>query len=50
MDKTALNAQLVTTRLKRGFYFLKSVECGRSDVRKNLVANEEYKQLDFSAC
>jgi len=28
MHKTALNAQLVTTRLKRGFYQLKSVDCG----------------------
>jgi len=25
MDKTALNVQLVTTRLKRSFYHLKSV-------------------------
>ena len=32
MDKTALNAHLVTTRLKRGFYHLKSVvdqTCGK---------------------
>ena len=27
MNKTALNAQLVTTQLKRGFYHLKSVDC-----------------------
>jgi len=27
MNKTALNVQLVTTRLKRGFYHLKSVDC-----------------------
>ena len=43
MDKTALEAQLVTTRLKCGFYHLKSVDCGRSDVWKSfdLVANEK---------
>jgi len=32
MDKTALNANLVTTRLKRGFYHLKSAVdqmCGK---------------------
>jgi len=32
MDKTALNAHLVTTRLKRGFYHLKSAigqMCGK---------------------
>jgi len=46
MDKTVLNAHLVTTRLKRGFYHLKI--CGRSDVWKNfgLVANERNDQLD----
>ena len=47
MNKTALNAQLVTTRLKRGFYFLKSVECGRSDVRKNLVELKSISSLIF---
>jgi len=31
MDKTTLNAQLVTTELKCVFYHLKSVDCGRSD-------------------
>jgi len=35
MNKTALNTQLVTTQLKRGFYHLKSVDCGRSDVWKS---------------
>jgi len=30
MDKTTLNAQLITTELKRVFYHLKSVECERS--------------------
>jgi len=34
MDKTALNAQLVTTGLKRVFYHLKSVDCGRSNLWK----------------
>jgi len=32
MDKTTLNAQLVTTLLKRGFYHLKSADdqmCGK---------------------
>jgi len=32
MDKTTLNAQLVTTRLKRGFHHIKSAEdlmCGK---------------------
>jgi len=32
MDKTALKAQLVKTGLKRVFYHLKSVDCGRSDL------------------
>jgi len=27
MNKTAFNARVVTTRLKRGFYHLKSVDC-----------------------
>jgi len=48
MDKTALNAYLVTTRLKRGFYHLKSAVdqmCG-----KILVANERNDQLDFDMC
>jgi len=35
MDKTALNAQLVTTLWKRGFYHLKSVDCRRSDLWKS---------------
>jgi len=35
MDETAFNAQLVTTRLKRGFCHLKSVDCRRSDVWKS---------------
>jgi len=35
MDKTTLNAQLVTTGLKRFFYHLKSVGCGRSDLCKS---------------
>jgi len=36
MDKTALNAQpQVTTGLKRVFYHLKSVDCGRSDLWKS---------------
>jgi len=34
MYKTTFNAQLVTSRLKRGFYHLKSVDCGRLDVWK----------------
>jgi len=32
MDKTTLNAQLVTTGLKRVFYHLKSVDCEKSDL------------------
>jgi len=42
-----LNAQLVTSRLKQGFYHLKSVDCGISDVWKNfaLVANEKMSRL-----
>jgi len=35
MDKTELNAQLVTTDLKRGFRHLKSVDCERTDLWKN---------------
>jgi len=35
MDKTALNAQLATTRLKSVFYHLKSVDGGRSDLWKS---------------
>jgi len=34
MDKTALNARLVTTRLKSVFYHLKSVDCGKLDMWK----------------
>jgi len=41
MDKTAFNAQLVTTELKRVFDHLKSVDCERSDLWKVLVANEK---------
>jgi len=37
MDKTTLNAQLVTTGLKRVFHYLKSVDCERSDLWKVLV-------------
>jgi len=48
MDKTALNAHLVTTRLKRGFYHLKSAV--NQMCEKNLVANERNDQLDFAAC
>jgi len=36
MDKTTLNAQLVTTELKRACYHLKSVDCKRSDLWKVL--------------
>jgi len=35
MDKTTLNAQLVTTGLKRVFYHLKAVDSVRSDLWKN---------------
>jgi len=35
MDKTVLNAQLVTTGLKCCFYHLKSVDCGISDLWKS---------------
>jgi len=43
MDKTRLNAQLVTTGLKRVFYHLKCVDCKRSDLWKSFgsVVNEE---------
>jgi len=34
MDKATLNAQLVTTGLKRILFHLKSVDCERSDLRK----------------
>jgi len=37
MDKTTLNAQLVTIELKRVFNHLKSVDCERSDLWKDLV-------------
>jgi len=51
MNKTTL-AQLVTTRLKRVFYHLKSVDCKRSDLWKSfgLIANEKNEWLDFAAC
>jgi len=35
LDKTTLNAQLVTAGLKRDFYHLKSVDCERSDLWKS---------------
>jgi len=35
MDKTTLNAQLVTTGLKRVFHHLKSVDRGRWDLWKS---------------
>ena len=35
IGKKALNAQLVTAGLKRVFYHLKSVDCGRSDLWKS---------------
>jgi len=50
MDKTWLNAQLVTTRLKSVFYHLKSIDGRRSYVWKILVTNEKNEQLDFAAC
>ena len=52
MDKTTLNAQLVTTGLNRVFYHFKSVDCERSDLWKSfgLVANEKNERLDFAAC
>jgi len=37
MDKTTLNAQLVKTELKCGFYHLKPVDCEISDLWKVLV-------------
>jgi len=37
MDKITLNAQLVTTELKRILYHLKPVDCERSDLWKVLV-------------
>jgi len=52
MDNTTLNAQLVTTGLKRVFCHLKSVDCERSDLWKSfgLVANEKNDWLDFATC
>jgi len=50
MDKTALDAQLITIRLKRGFHYLQFFDCGRSDLWKVLVANEKNDQLDFAPC
>jgi len=50
MDKTALNIQLVITRLRRRFYHLKSVDCRRSDLWKILVANGKNERLDVGAC
>jgi len=41
MDKTTLNAQLVTIELKRVFYHLKSVDCKKSDLWKVLVVSEK---------
>jgi len=37
MDKTTLNAQLVTTELRHVFYHLKSVDCERPHLWKVLV-------------
>jgi len=37
MDKTTLNAHLVTTELKRVFYNLRSVDCERSDLWKAVL-------------
>jgi len=34
MDKATLNAHLVTTGLKRVFYYLKSIDYERSDLWK----------------
>jgi len=47
MDMTMLNAQLVTTGLKCVFYYLKSVDCERSDLWKSfgLVTNERMTGL-----
>jgi len=52
VDKTTLNAQLVTTGLNRVFYHFKSVDCERSDLWKSfgLVANEKNERLEFAAC
>jgi len=47
MDKTWLNALLVTTRLKSVFYHLKSIDGRRSYVWKILVTNEKNEQLDL---
>jgi len=50
MDKTALNAQLVTTRLKRGLSppisWQQKIKC----VEKVLTANGKNGQLDFAVC
>jgi len=50
--KTTLNAQLVTTELKRVFYHLKSVDCEKWDLWKVLVwlSMKKNEQLDFAAC
>jgi len=45
MDKTTLNAQLVTTGLKRVFYRLKSVDCKRSDLWKNWLPRKRMTGL-----
>jgi len=52
MDKSTLNAQLVTTDLKRVFYHLRSVDCERSDLWKVLVwlSLKKNEWLDFAAC
>jgi len=51
MDKTMLNAQLVTTWHNTTFYHLK-VDCKGSNMWKSfgLVANENNEQLGFAAC
>ena len=50
MDKIALNAHLVTTRLIRGFYHLKYAVDQMYGKVFGLVANERNDQLDFAAC
>jgi len=50
MDKTALNARLFTTRLKRDFYHQKLLTREDQMCEKVLVANGKNEQLDFAAC
>jgi len=49
MHKTTLNAQLLTTGLKRVFLHLKSVDWEDQICGKVLVATEKNEQLDFAA-